>query len=547
VEILQHRAPRVNPQWVIAISFVFLCVFWIAIRLPTAAQALSDADGGHQLAGALQILHNEHPFVDFEATYGPFTFYASALAQIIFGQRFIGEIILCMLGYVIAYVILALSIYQITRKTGLAFFFGILALFAIPRLYKYYLVLGPVLTLWFAWYYINKPKLGNIFWLALAVTLAGLFRSDFGVYCTIAATVAVVLQPSCKAGGLKRALILWGEIILLALPYLLFLAFKGGLGHYFSDMLVGGPNIARGMSLPFPAFRVNQSPFSVGNLTFMATLFFFCSPLVALFFGIVKWKHLEETERKMLLTATVLCAFSLIQASVRFDYPHLLQAIPLAFPLAAWMANRLWGKVSPSFQKSSIVYLFFLLSLCAAVSIPAFLSGQNGWPAISLQGIPEKIRQYSLPKDQMLANADRDSNFWYAETMQYIRRCTTGEQRLMALPILTTFYYFTDRSFGGGQIGIISGYFVTPSDQERIITKMKQQDIPLIVYVPDLVFDGLPQRKLEVSAPAVAGYIQANYRLVKKVGQASLSLRRDLKIEKQAGTLNDFSCPVLQP
>ena len=74
----------------------------------------------------------------------------------------------------------------------------------------------------------------NIFWLAMVVTLAGLFRSDFGVYCTIAATVAVVVQPFYKAGGLKRALILWGEIFLIALPYLLFLMLKGGLGHYFS-------------------------------------------------------------------------------------------------------------------------------------------------------------------------------------------------------------------------------------------------------------------------------------------------------------------------
>jgi hypothetical protein len=530
----------------IVISFALLSAFWIAIRLPTTAAALIDTDGGHQLAGALQILHNEHPFVDFEATYGPLTFYASALAQIIFSQRFIGEIILCTLGYVIAYVTLALSIYQITRKTWLAFFFGVLALLAIPRLYKYYIVLGPALTLWFAWYYINRPKLSNIFWLALAVTLAGLFRSDFGVYCTIAATVAVVLQPSCKAGGIKRALILWGEIFLVALPYLLFLTLRGGLGHYFSDMLIGGPNIAVGMSLPFPAFRVNQSPFSGGNLTVMAMIFFFCFPFVSLLFLVVRWKYLENNQGKMLLTAAVLYSFSLIQV-YRAEYFHLLQAIPLAFPLAAWMVNRLWANISSSFKKSSIVYLFFLLSLCMAVSIPALLAGHNGWPAISLRGIPEKIRQYSLPKDEMLASAGRSTNLWYVETMQYIRRCTTDQQRLMALPILTTFYYFTDRPFGGGQIGIVSGYFVTENDQERIITKMKQQDIPLIVYVPDLIFDGLPQRKLEVVASSVASYIQTNYRLVKKEGQANLLLRHDLKIEKQVGTLGNFSCPVLQP
>ncbi len=534
-------------QWIILISFALLSVFWIAIRLPTAAQAFIETDGGHQLAGALQILHNEHPFVDFEATYGPFTFYASALAQIIFGQRFIGEIVLNILGYMIAYILLALLIYRITGNIKLVFLFGILALFAIPRLYKYYIVLGPVLTLWFAWYYIDQPKARNIFWLALAVVVAGLFRSDFGVYCTIAATIAVVLQPSYKVDGLKRGFILWLEIFLLALPWLLFSAFKGGLDNYFSDMLVGGPNIARGMSLPFPTFQTTQFLFSADNLTFIAMVFFFCFPFVLLLFLIAKWKYLEESQRKMLLTATVLYSFSLIQASTRVDYPHLSQTIPLAFPLAAWVANRFLHNIVMPFKKVSIVCLLLLLSLCAAMSVPAFLISRSGWPEINVHGIPEKIRQYALPKDQMLTNVSRSSNLWYVKIMQYIRRCTTSQQRLMALPALTTFYYFTDRAFGGGQIGIVSGYFVTQADQERIIAKMKQQDIPLIVYLPDFVFDNIPERKLEIVAPKVAAYIQGNYRVIKKEGRANLMLRSDLKIEKQTNILDSFSCPISQP
>ncbi len=504
-------------------------------------------DGGHQLAGALQILHNEHPFVDFDATYGPLTFYASALAQIIFGQRFIGEVVLCTLGYVIAYVMLALLIYQITQKTQLAFFFGTLALLAIPRFYKYYVVLGPILTLWLAWYYINKPKLGNIFWLAMAVALVGLFRADFGVYCTISVTVVVVLQPSYKTGRLKRVLILWGEIFLVALPYLLFLAFKGGLEHYFSDMLAGGPGYARGMSLPFPMFQIDQPLISGENLIFIATVFFVCFPIVSLLFCVMRWQYLEDTQRKILLVTAVLYSFSLFQV-YRNDYFHVLQAAPLAFPLAAWMVNRLWMNISSSsFKSGPVIYLFFLVFLCLTVSIPAFLVGQNGWPAINLRGIPEKIRQYSLPKDQMLVSASRNSNLWYVEAMQYIRRCTTDQQYLMGLPNLPTFYYFTDRSFGGGQIIFIPGYFASEVDQERIIMKMKDQDIPLIVYLPNFVFDNLPERELEVVAPRVVAYLQANYYVVKKEGRANLLLRHDLRIERQTDRLDDFSCPVLQP
>lgn len=539
---------RPNPQWLIGLSFVFLTVFWIGLRLPTAAQALMDTDGGHQLAGAMQILHGEQPFVDYEATYGPFTFYASALAQIVFGQLFIGEMILRTLGYTITYVFLALLIYQMTGKPALAFLLGILAMFAMPQLYKYYLVAGPVLTIWFVSRYIEHPKTSNIFWLALTAMITGLFRSDFGVYCTIAATAAVVLQPSSRAGAFKRAFILWGETFLLALPFLLFLAFKGGLDNYFSDMLIGGPNIATGMALPFPTFQFNQPTFSLDNLFFMAMIFFFSLPCISLLFLVVRWKNVDEKQRKVLLSVILLYAFSLIQASTRTGYVRLEQTIVLAFLLAAWMINRVWDNIrSPAFTKTSAVYLFILLLLCAGVSTPIFLLGRSAAPQINLRGIPEKLRQYALPKDKMLANANKGGNLWYAETMQYIRRCTTAQQKLMALPILTTFYYFTDRSFGGGQIGIVSGYFVTPKDQQRILAKMKEEDIPLVVYWPDFVFDNIPERKLEAVAPAVASYIQANYQVIKKVGPVDLMLRSDLKVEKRAAALRDFSCPVAQP
>ncbi len=494
-----------------------------------------DADAGHQLAGAMQILHGQHPFVDFEATYGPFAFYASALAQLVFGGRFLGEIILCTLGYALAYGLLAVLMSD-TRHKNLVFLFATLALLAMPRLYKYYIVLGPMLTLFFAYRYLNQPKPIRLLWLALAVTIAGLFRADLGMYCTVAATVTVALTPSGNSTVFKRLSTLYSFIVLWALPWLLFLAFSGGLLRYFYDAVTGSLNIAAGMSLQFPTFQQNQPIFSEPNLLVLTSSFFFAFPLIAALFLALRWHVLTAKHRIMLLSTLVLYALSLLQAISRADPPHLLQTLPLAFLLAAWMVDDLAQSFKP-------VALFLTVLFFS----PILLIGRSGWAPISLSEIPQKVTQFALPKEQMLINANAASRMGYVTTMLYIRRCTREPQRLMALPALTTFPYFTDRAFGGGQIGLVSGYFVTQADQQRLITKMQNEDIPLMVYLPNFAYDGLPERTLEVVAPLAASYIQSNYVLLKEIGALHLLLRHDLTVTQRGAVLDHYSCPILRP
>lgn len=538
----QHYAQAFNTPWAIFLCFFFLSLFWIALRLPTVPQAVMDADSGHQLAGATQVLHGQHPFVDFEATYGPLVFYASALAQLIFGERLLGEFVLCAFGYALAYGLMALLIRHISAKAWPVLLFGVLVVLALPRLYKYYIVLGPVLVVWFAWRYIRQPSLANIVWLALAVVFTGLFRADLGVYSAVAAIIAVLIQSLPNFSALQRVLILLGTVCLLALPWLLFLLWRGGLQHYFYDMVAGGLSIATGMSLGFPAPQLNQALFSEANIFFITTLFFVSFPLVVWGVVALRWKSLEATQRKLLLVTATLYTLSIFQVVSRFDFPHLSQTLPLAFLLAAWMAGELF---SPStLPRAQGLSRALAVCLCLMCTLPAVLGGRNGWTGPNIVDLPEKITQFSLPKDQLLTNANTPVRYGYITTMLYLRRCVRDGQSLMALPALTTFPYFTDRPFGGGQIGVVSGYFVTQADQERIVAKMKEQDIPLIVYVPNYAFDNLPTRTLEASAPLVAKYIKANYRVLKRVGALNVLLRRDLMIESRVIGLENYSCPV---
>lgn len=513
--------------------YVLLTVCWVALRLPSIPQAIMDADSGHQLAGATQILHGQHPFVDFDATYGPFVFYASALAQVIFGGRFLGEMILCTFGYAIAYSLLAVLMSRISSRKSLVFLLATLALLVMPRLYKYYIVLGPVLTLFFTYRYIDRPNPGRLFWLALAVTIAGLFRADLGMYCTVAVTVTVVLTPPGGSTVFKRLATLYAFIVLWALPWLLFVTLSGGLFRYFYDSFAGSLNIATGMSLQFPVFQSNQPIYSETNLLMLISVFFLAIPVMVVLFIALRWPALTINRRTMLLATLVLYALSLLQAISRPDTPHLFQTMPLAFLLAVWMLDDLLL----SFKPLALLLMLLFFS-------PILLTGRSGWTPISLLELPQKVTQFALPKEQMLKNVNAVGRLGYVTTMLYIRRCTRAPQRLMALPALTTFPYFTDRAFGGRQIGLVSGYFVTQADQQRFVATIQKEDIPLIVYLPNFAYDGLPERTLEVVAPLVANYIQSNYVLLKEIGALHLLLRRDLTVTQQGAVLDDYSCPI---
>src|SRR5690242_20523994 len=76
------------------------------LRWPSPITMLNDNDWAHQLGGARQILHGEHPFLDWHTDYGPLRYYPSAAAQVLLGERTLSELLLVTAGYAAAYTLL---------------------------------------------------------------------------------------------------------------------------------------------------------------------------------------------------------------------------------------------------------------------------------------------------------------------------------------------------------------------------------------------------------------------------------------------------------
>jgi hypothetical protein len=183
-----HLARSSRAELVLAAG---LALAWLLYLTPPWTYFLSDPDGGMFMYGATHLLATgAQPQVDVLSSYGPMSFYVRAISQYVFGQRLVAEMAVAWIGYTSGYVLLFDLIRRISDSRLLAFFTLALALVCIPRYYKFFVVLMPVLTATLGAVYIAKPQRRQAVWLGAAVGLAMLFRHDFGVFCLIGAMAA---------------------------------------------------------------------------------------------------------------------------------------------------------------------------------------------------------------------------------------------------------------------------------------------------------------------------------------------------------------------
>lgn len=521
-------------------------ILWISFKLPAPITFLTDADGGHQLAGATQILFGEHPFIDWRSTYGPLTFYASALAQVLAGKHIIGEMMLILVGYVLAYMLLFKLLWLAGGRLSVAVIFTLLALILMPRMYKYYIVLGPILSLWAAWSHVEKPGLRSFWLLSLAIAITGLFRFDFGVYSALCGAVVVGSRPAPQfLVRIKRLIGLAATVVACASPWLIWAWLKGGLDNYFHDTLFGAFGIAIGMSLPFPRFQGDGPLISSANGIFALFIFFCALPAISIFVIILRRNRITAEEQLKMVSATILAQATLIQAVYRPDYLHLLQGIPISFILCAWLAGQAIIQLQSGsyWQRGYVAIGLGMFASLAAISI--FLTTSLGmWPSLDLLALSEKLHVYAGSREDFFDYiAQKSPEHWYLHSMQYIRGCTQPSQRILALPLLTTFYYLTDRPFGGGQMALAPGFFSTTQDQIKMVKRMSTEEIPLVIDQSDFVLDGREDRRVENFAPIVFDYLDENFIEVGRFGSLVAKVRRDMLPDSTSLRAVGVLCP----
>lgn len=192
------------------------------------------------LAEGRQVLSGEWPVRDFFDFGLPLQVLTSAVTLVWSGPNLYGEALVtsAFIAGGAAFTFAAAAAYA--RSVTIATAVTLIAVATLPRLYNYPKVFFYAWALWAAWRYAQRPEPRRAVMLGAAVGSAFLFRHDHGLYIGLASIPLFVIthwgQVRTGVGLFARYA---GTVVLLALPFLLFVQFTVGLPWYLSDLVPG--------------------------------------------------------------------------------------------------------------------------------------------------------------------------------------------------------------------------------------------------------------------------------------------------------------------
>lgn len=516
--LVEERPPRILPWFIVAAA-----LYWTLALFPTPARILSDAAQCYQLAAALDILAGHHPVLDFDETYGPLTFYTSAIGQWATGTRVIGEIALIAPAFALSYVLLYRLMLACHLSWKIALVMTLAAIVAQPAGFRYYILLGPLAILTAGWRYLDAPGHGRLAWLALAIAVAGLFRPDVGVYGFLASVVLVSLS------GVERR---WREVgmltlfvILWALPWLLWVAWHGKLVDYLYISSLEATVEAVGRAKPPP-----MPDFSMGLLVDRnVKAFLFRLPTLMLIVAggtlVIRRKALHGPLRARLWTAFALAALTSLQASHIVDWMHIRDTFSVRFLLLGWVVSEACAAFAER-RKSRVIWLVplgFVTLFIGATAAGTFLKETER--TVSPLRLAAKLREFCGTRAEVLAGVHERGESFRAGLYEYVRDHTTPQETVFGLLELPQMNYFADRRFASRQMALFPGYFSSPRQQQRLMAEIRSGPTAFVV-IDSLVMLDYPEGSLELFAPDVLRFLKEEFVLAAEFGYCQVLVPR---------------------
>ena len=518
MRLLQNR----NVSWAIATLFIMIA---LVVHLPTPGRILLDADWALQLAGGFQLRAGDIPFRDYPSVYGPLVYMTSAVAQWLGGDRFITEVILVMAGYGVGYALLYRMSVQITGNVLLGLLILLLGLVLIPRMYKYYIVLWPVTSLYACWRIIANSSRTTVLFLALITAISGLFRADFGVYSAIVGIMTVVHLHWGNWDQMRRKLgLLMGGTLAFALPILIWLWVQGSLWIYLYDSSIRTLSFTDGLALPLPEFRTNVL-FSPTN-GFLVS--FWLALTIPLGVFLASFSSQPTSTEKITWRVTALWAQLLqFQGYHRSGFSHFEQGFTLTLIALAIL-------IMFAFENTRRIVWWRGLLLAVLASYYALLLA-TGISHNAGNRFTEKLQgfewaQYNLlllPVDDMNVILGLTTTNPVHQAGSLIVECTSPQQKIATGPNLINFYYTTQRHFVG-RMWIAYPYMLTPEDEQATLEAYRDEGPPAVfVYQSGFQYDNRPERNPFTYLPTLYAYFQEKYVVVTKFGSIHIAVPRE--------------------
>ena len=207
------------------------------------------------VALAQQMLLGDRPIRDFADPGWPLTYLLSAASWMVAGDTLGAEWAITAGGFALGAACTVVVAHRLTGSIFIAILVTILEVLIYPRTYSYPKVLAYAGGAWAMILLAATPSFRRITLMAAAIAVAFLLRHDHGLFLGLAAAACVAFASRVNGWrtAVTRVAALTAATAAFLLPWILFVAFNGGLVSYLQT----GMEFSR---VEFEAFRLKSWP-----------------------------------------------------------------------------------------------------------------------------------------------------------------------------------------------------------------------------------------------------------------------------------------------
>lgn len=456
---------------------IFFVLIWLLYLTPDPMYFAQDPDGGFFIAGAWQERVNGSLMqVDILSSYGPLSFKLRTISQLIFGDKPLAEIALVIAGYTLSYAIFFILVYRISGNQNIAFLLLVVGVICLPRYYKFLVVLIPVVACLTAWLHVSAPSLLNALALGGAISLAILFRHDYGFFASCVAIVSLIYAPSGGKSRFVYSIVALTSALLGITPWAYQLIYHNALSRHLSDIIAVTRTYNSGLGLPHPLLK----PSDVKNFLAFAIVYSF--PIAA---AILTYRYRDKHDRIGKAQAAVVITTAgvfLIQSMHRADYGHLIQSISAVLMAGALM----WRMARSTLDNCLVIILLIACGLSGLINFQYPLRS----PAYVISVLQNSFMDRSSWRHHIIESRPESS----VASVLRLLDCLPSNRSISVFPFMPQLSYLGEKVFAGDTLLVAPGYFSSTEDQERMIRGLVRDQPLIVLWDETFVFDGSPDR-----------------------------------------------------
>jgi hypothetical protein len=471
------------------------------------------------LMRAEMMLRGQQPLRDFadaelRGAWPALSYAVPTWAQQIGGRTLLSEAYVTLGALAIAHALVFLFALALSGRWWAALLAASVAIVTAPRAYSYPKVLMLALGVVAIRLAMSTPSPLGLGLAALVTAVATLFRHDCGVYVAAGVIAGLVaLDPAPRVAG-RRLGAYAGFTAAWLLPSAIWVQVYGGIPSYIRGALVTAAHEADRTQVELPALWA-LSPGTSDGLVGVTYYAFWIVLVVAAAILAIRW--FDEARFRPADRATACGLIAMAALANHFLMRGSLSqrigdaAIPVV-ALLAWSIAAASGISPPAVRR-------------LATAVPAALLVLILAAASSYGGVARRFDESGLTESWQKA-ADRFTEVgaglrrlppvdWSGfrrdrslpQAARYIAECTSPDDYLLVAAEAPEIHVFARRRFAGGQASVSMGLYTSPADQQRAISRLREQSVPIVLAEASRF-----QSEFIFTYPLLARYIADHYR-----------------------------------